>query len=225
MRDAKETPGFKVGDSVRVKPGVVDPDLGIEIGGWEGKIAEEPGQDNLVLISWDSVTLQNMPDSAIEQCEEQGLDWTRIYLETQEVELTTPRDTEEDVGQVVAELATKYAWSYLGEQGRRIQQVLTSVDPDDEMAGLEAWEEYLAENLTFPFEAEIDEWQERGPLQAGARVKVTGISLMDDLYGIIIDVRHERIKYAFPLCDLEVVDEDSPNHQIVKDYRVWFANR
>ncbi|MBM4467275.1 MAG: hypothetical protein FJ014_17260 [Chloroflexi bacterium] len=24
---------------------------------------------------------------------------------------------------------------------------------------------------------------------------------------------------------MEVVDEDSPNHQIVKDYRVWFANR
>lgn len=216
---------FKAGDSVMVKPGTVDPDLGFEIGGWTGKIAEEPGQDNLVLISWDSVTLQNMPDSAIEQCEEQGLDWTRMYLEAQEVELTTPRDTEEDVAQVIEGLQKKHAWSWVGEEGRRIQQVLADVDADDEMATLEAWEDHLEESLTFPFAAEIDEWQERGPLQAGDRVKVTGIGLVDDLYGIIVDVRHERIKYAFPLCDLAVVDEDSPNHQIVADYRVWFANR
>jgi len=216
---------FKVGDAVVVKPGTVDPDLGTEIGGWTGKIAKEPGQDNLVLISWDSVTLQNMPDSAIAQCEEQGLDWTRMYLEAQEVELTTPRDTEEDVAQVIEELQKKHTWSWVGEEGQRIQQVLADVDPDDEMAALEAWEDYLEENLTFPFAAEIDEWQERGPLQAGDRVKVTGIGLVDDLYGIIVDVRHERRKYAFPLCDLAVVDEDSPNHQIVADYRVWFANR
>ncbi len=216
---------FKVGDSVVVKPGVVDPDLGIEIGGWEGKIAEEPGQDDLVLISWDSVTLRNTPDFVIEQCEEQGLDWTKMYLDTQEVELTSPRDTEEDVAQVIKELEKKRAWSWLGEQGRRIQQVLASADADDEMAALEAWEEYLAGSLTFPFEAEIYEWQERGPFQAGDRVKVTGIDLVDDLYGIIVDLRRERIKYAFPLCDLEVVAEDSSNHQIVEDYRVWFANR
>jgi hypothetical protein len=113
----------------------------------------------------------------------------------------------------------------VGEEGQRIQQVLADVDADDEMATLEAWEDYLEENLTFPFAAEIDEWQEIGPLQAGDRVKVTGIGLVDDLYGIIVDVRHERRKYAFPLCDLAVVDEDSPNHQIVADYRVWFANR
>jgi len=216
---------FTIGDAVMVKPGVMDPDLGAEIGGWTGKIAEEPGQDNLVLISWDSVTLQNMPDSAIAQCEEQGLDWTRMYLETQEVELTTPRGTEEDAAQIIEELQKKHAWSWAGEEGQRIQQVLAGVDADDEMATLEAWEDHLEANLTFPFAAEIDEWQERGPLQAGDRVKVTGISLVDDLYGIIVDVRHERRKYAFPLCDLAVVDEDSPNHQIVADYRVWFANR
>jgi hypothetical protein len=148
-----------------------------------------------------------------------------MYLEAQEVELTTPRDTEEDVAQVIEELQKKHAWSWVGEEGRRIQQVLADVDADDEMATLEAWEDYLEENLTFPFAAEIDEWQERGPLQAGDRVKVMGIGLVDDLYGIIVDVRRERGKYAFPLCDLEVVGEDSPNHQIVEDYRVWFANR
>ena len=219
---------FKVGDSVVVKPAISDPDFGINIGGWQGRIsgmdADKRGQF-FISIQWDSITLKNMPGSVIEQCEERGLAWTEIVLAAKEVELTTPRDTEEDVAKAVAKLATKYAWSYLGEQGKRIQQALASVDPDDEMAALEAWEEYLEGTLTFPFQAEIDEWQERGPLQAGDRVKVTGIDLVDDLYGIIVDLRHERRKYAFPLCDLEVVDENSPNYQIVEDYRVWFANR
>jgi hypothetical protein len=34
-----------------------------------------------------------------------------------------------------------------------------------------------------------------------------------------------RRKHTFHLCDLAVVDDRSPNYQLVKDYRVWFANR
>jgi hypothetical protein len=224
----KKRPEFKVGDSIVVKPATADPDFGINIGGWQGRIsgidADKKGQIS-VSIQWDSITLKNMPGAVIEQCEERGLAWTEIVLAAKEVELTTPRDTEEDVAKAVAELATEYAWSYLGEQGKRIRQALVSVDPDHEMAALEAWEEYLEEHLAFPFVAKVDEWQDRGPLQAGDRVKVTGIGLVDDLYGIIVDLKHGRRKYAFPLCDLEVVDEDSPNYQIIRDYRVWFANR
>jgi len=216
---------FKEGDSVVVKPGIVDLDFGTEIGGWQGRILEEPGSDNLVLIGWDSITLKNMPGSVIEQSEEQGLDWTKMYLEVQEVALTSLRDTKEDVIQAISELARKHAWSYLGEQGKRIGKVLDGVDEDSEMAALDAWEEHLSKSLVFPFEARIAEYQERGPLQAGDRVKVTGIGLVDDLYGVIVDLRHGRRKYAFPLCDLEVIDENSPNYQIVRDYAVWFANR
>lgn len=216
---------FKEGDSVVVKPGIVDLDFGTEIGGWQGRILEEPGSDNLVLIGWDSITLKNMPGSVIEQSEEQGLDWTKMYLEVQEVALTSLRDTKEDVIQAISELARKHAWSYLGEQGKRIGKVLDGVDEDSEMAALDAWEEHLSKSLVFPFEARIAEYQERGPLQAGDRVKVTGIGLVDDLYGVIVDLRRGRRKYAFPLCDLEVIDENSPNYQIVRDYAVWFANR
>ena len=54
---------------------------------------------------------------------------------------------------------------------------------------------------------------------------VRGISEVDDLYGIIVRLRYGRRQYAFPLCDLEATDERSPNHRIVRDYAVWFANR
>jgi hypothetical protein len=216
---------LKKGDSVVVKPGVVDPDLGIQIGGWQGRLVEEPGADGLVLIAWDSVTLQNMPDAAIEQCEEQGLDWTQMGLEASEVEPATPRDTEKDVARIIETLSQKHAWSWLGEEGKRIGKILAGVDPDDEMACLHAWEDHLGRRLVFPFEAEIAEFQSRGPLQAGDRVKVTGVALVDDLYGVIVDLRLGRRKYALPLCDLEVVDQGSSNYQLVRDYAVWFANR
>jgi hypothetical protein len=216
---------LKMGDSVMVRPKVRDPDLDIEIGGWQGRLVKDPGADGLVMIAWDSVTLGNTPDAVIAQCVEQGLDWTQMGLSTGEIVPTNPRDSAEDVEKAIDEISEKHAWSWLGEEGERIGKVLAGIDPDDEMGLLDAWEEYLVENLGFPFEVRISEYQERGPLQAGDRLKVTGIGLVDDLYGIIVDVRRGREKFTFPLCDLEVVDKRSPNYQLVDDYAVWFANR
>lgn len=216
---------FKAGDSIVVKPGVQDPDLDIEIGRWQGRLEKDPDADGLVMIAWDSITLRNTPDAVIAQCVEQGLDWTQMGLSAGEIVPTNPRDSAEDVERAIDELSKKHAWSWLGEEDERIGKVLVGIDPDDEMGLLDAWEEYLSENLGFPFEAQISEYQERGPLQAGDRLKVTGIGLVDDLCGIIVDVRRGRKKSAFPLCDLEVVGKRSPNYQIVDDYAVWFANR
>ncbi|CAK8716278.1 hypothetical protein GMJAKD_05430 [Candidatus Electrothrix aarhusensis] len=46
----------------------------------------------------------------------------------------------------------------------------------------------------------------------------------EDIYGVLVLLRHGREKYEFPLCDLEVLDKSSPNYQPVQDYAVWFAN-
>lgn len=217
--------GYAVGDSVVAKSGGVDPDLGVDIGGWCGRVAEEPGADGLTLISWDSITLRNMPAAVIVQCEEQGLDWTGMGLSVQEVEPTSPRDTKADVVRAVEELAKKYAWVYLGKEGHRINKVLSGVDPDDEMAIVETWEGHLKKNLAFPFEAEVVEHPERSPLRTGDRVTVQGIVDADDHYGVIVRLRRRGQRYDFPLCDLEVTDKHSPNYQVVRDYVVWFANR
>jgi len=116
-------------------------------------------------------------------------------------------------------------WLGPDDEDKRIQAVLDGIDPDDEMEALDAWEEHLEENLSFPFEAKVYEWQDRGPLRTGERVKVKSIFEADDHYGIIVEVRRGREKFWFPLCDLEVTDRQSPNYQLVKDYAVWFANR
>ncbi len=63
---------FKVGDSVIVKAGVLDPDLGTDIGGWQGRISEVDSEGNIIGIDWDSLTMKNIPDSVIDKCEEEG---------------------------------------------------------------------------------------------------------------------------------------------------------
>jgi hypothetical protein len=56
-------------------------------------------------------------------------------------------------------------------------------------------------------------------------VSVKKISIIDDLYGIVVELRRGREKYDHPLSDLEVINRESPNYQPIKDYCVWFANR
>jgi len=38
---------LKVGDSVRVKTGVLDPDLSLDIGGWQGRVQEVDGAETV----------------------------------------------------------------------------------------------------------------------------------------------------------------------------------
>ena len=220
----------RIGDSIRVKPGIKDPDFGTAIGGWQGRISniDKSNDETLCVVSiqWDSVTLKNMPVAMIEQCEEQGLDWAEMALGANDVEPEKPRDTESDVAKIKTQLSSQHGWVSLGEEGKRIQKVLAGIDADDEMGALGAWEEHLDKKLRFPFEAAVAEFQERGPLRDGDKIVVTGnADATDEMYGIIVDVRVGKRKYAFPLCDLEVTDKKSPNYQLVKDYAVWFANR
>ena len=220
---AKITHNFSEGDSVKVKPGVQDPDLGGDIGGWVGRITEI--DQDTVDIEWDSLTLAKMPVSIISQCEQDGLDWSVMGLYPTDIEHTEPRDTPADVERVLRRLQTEHQWDHLGKEGSRIQQVLQEVDPDDELAADEAWGRHLEQVLKFSFEAEVAELQERGQLRQGDKVKVLEIASVEDLYGVIVTVSHGQRRCQFPLCDLEVTRKTSPNYRPVKDYAVWFANR
>ncbi len=214
---------IQIGDLVKVRNGIKDPDFGIDISGWQGQISEI--ENDIICIAWDSVTLSNYPDKYISQCEEEGLDWENIYLETDDIELAVPRNTGNDLIQKRREIQSKHRWDYLGDSGKRISKVLEYIDPDDDFAAFDAWEKYLNGSLSFPFEAEISDNQTRGPLQQGDRIRVHSIMGNEDLYGVIIKLRSGGKVYHFPLCDIEVLEEESINYQLVHDYRDWFANR
>jgi tetratricopeptide (TPR) repeat protein len=228
MQSLIERSGFRIGDAVKVKEGITDPDFGTNMSGWQGRISEidvetETGQP-LLLIEWDSRTLEETPEEAIERSEQENLDWTQAYLLAEEVIRADPRDDPEDRGEVIWRLSERFAWSYLGEQGRRIQAILEGISTEDERAQMEAWEGYLREQLAFPFEAEVAEEQEQGALQLDDRVKVVGIEGIDDLSGVLVQVRKKGYRGALPLCDLEVSDEDLPQFQPVDDYLAWYMS-
>lgn len=97
-----------------------------------------------------------------------------------------------------------------------------------------SWEDWLKDNLNFPFfvkrmEDEDDEYftdiAERQPFRLGHEMKAIDISMEDDLYGIILKVREGRKVGYVPLCDVEVIDKSNPNFWPVREYVVWFANR
>lgn len=78
---------YQVGHFVAVKKGVVDPDYGIEMGGWKGKIYDiKNGADPLLSIEWDDETLNKMPNSIIKACKKDNLDHATMSLFASEVE-------------------------------------------------------------------------------------------------------------------------------------------
>ncbi|MCI5150376.1 MAG: hypothetical protein D3916_13490 [Candidatus Electrothrix sp. MAN1_4] len=183
---------FKVGDSVVVKKGVKDPDLGNDIGAWQGRISEI--DEDLVCIDWDSITLQQMPASSIIHSEEEGWEWQKMYLSHSDVTLTKRRDSVEDVTRVFEELYQHYMWVDFGEQGKRIQKVLSGVPHDDDSALMQVWRAYLQKKLTFPFQARVEEMMLWGSsIKVGDTITVYGIdeSLNDD-YGLFAELEQKN---------------------------------
>lgn len=212
---------FSIGDSVKVKEGIMCPDDdSVCISGWQGRIFDVEEGDDTIGIRWDSITLKQLPLEYIKQSEEERLDWAEMYLSLDEVEPASSRDSETTADNIREQMESKFFWLGGGKEGERILKVIADVDDE-----VEAWNSHLSQVLNFPFEAEVSEPQDRGPLDCGDKVKVHGITEADEHYGILVDVTCGKQRLVFPLCDLTVLDKKSPNYTPVKDYCVWFANR
>jgi len=218
---------YKIGQTVKVKNDVLCPDDSeFNLSGWTGRIIDlDENEEPTVCIEFDSITLKNMPEKYVKKSEQEGLDWSNIYLDVREVESTKSRDTEQDAKNIRNEINKRFKWIGIGSEGELIQSVINSAESFKEWDALKAWKKYLDKNLQFPFETFIHEYQERGPLSQGDKLKVFRIELVDDHYGIIVGCRKERKRYDFPLVDLKVTEEKSINADIIQAYRTWFANR
>lgn len=224
----KKKKELKAGNAIVVKDGVKDVDFGVNMKGWQGRIKEvrkHDDGDTILLVEWDSVTLDNFPDDFFEICEEKGVSWSEYYLPIHEVEITTSRDTQAETQKAIRKYGNKFAWASLGPEGKAIQAVLEGIDTDDDFACFEAWYDHFETILSFPFDAKITEWQERGPHQAGEKVQVLALENIEDPYGILVKIKKGKKRYTFPLCDLEASDEHSKLHDNIQEYAVWFANR
>lgn len=221
----KKPVNFKVGDSVCITAGQRDEDTGIDISGWQGRIVEFYPEDKTCLLALDSITLKNMPRAYLENAEEEGLGWSEYVIELEYVQAAEPRDTPKEVEEIIDELEYFLGMAWLGEEGRAMNAIMAGAD--SELERIEAWINHLEQNLTFPFDARISEWQSpQSVLQTGEQVKVTALNdFYDDHYGVFVKVKKGRRSYDCPLCELKAIPPSSPNHDLVQLYSVWFANR
>jgi len=221
---------IKIGDSVIVRQGIKEPDLEeFEIGGWQGRVLEidtDSDKDNvLITIEWDSLTLLQMPSDYIEQSEIDGFDWTSMVLYDSDLETSVSRDKKENVKKAKEKLSDKYYWVSLGQEGLRISKILHGVDPHSEMKCFQKWAEHLDKELTFPIQAIVSESEDNWLIKSGDKVIIKALPHIVDTYGVIASISLNGKKYAFPLCDLEVIDKTRTDFQLIDDYRIWFANR
>ena len=223
----KRKASFKIGDSVKVKAGIKDPDNPeLVIGGWQGRV-KEIRDDGIVMVTWDSIALKAMSPENIARYEREGLDWTTMGLDADDYEPAAPRDTKADAATVAQQLERAHQWDGMDDEGVIIKEALGKLDLEtaDEMDVFDAWLSYLQTHLIFPFEAEVSEFQERGPFKTGDIINVQSIASTDDSDGIIVNLSRKGRRLAFALGDLEATDKKSKNHELVKAYAVWFANK
>jgi hypothetical protein len=222
-------PRLRVGDKVRVKPGIRDvlfPD--IRLGGWSGtvtKIIKEQGQINY-LFKLDDRTLACLHPTYRERCERQGLDFEIMSLRGEELELDdgTPVPIEQPTEMKTPALSEK-------DQDDRVRMVLglTHDDPLPNVSfeTLMTYYRYLAANLKFPYFT--FSWAKSGPFTRKkvivpiSRLEPPVAEEFDEecpLYGIGID-QEEEIEIP-----LEVIEpkKDDPNYRLISDYTYWSQN-
>jgi hypothetical protein len=220
---------FKVGDQVRVKSGVRDPDFpDLPLGGWSGTITEiikHKGRINCV-FKLDGRTLASLHPVFRRRCEVDGLDYETMGLGQEDVELDdgTPCPIEQPTSVVPRPLT-------LDDQDDRVRMALglTHDDPlpDVNHESLLAYHGYLAKNLSFPFKARYEKpvgWSRRIEMP----LTVTGLLRpdeceIDEQYGIIATGRDPEEPVDFPLAEIEVKGS-SPSCRMVRDYAYWFHN-
>ena len=213
---------YKKGTVVKIKKGVKVEDMKFSIEGWYGRIGTSEYPD-MILVELDSVVMKNLPeDYILETLRSTGIEgFNHFYLNEEDVEPATARDTPADVEATLDKVYKKYewkAWSSGNPEDEMLAKIMSELEDED-------WFGYLEEHLTFPFQVEIRETHPRNAKEYGKKFKAYSFADDDEHYGIIVNGRKMRKGLNYPLCDLEVVDKESANYLPVQAYRIWFANR
>jgi hypothetical protein len=223
------TPRFKVGDKVRVKPGVNDPDFpDMPLGGWTGtvtEIIEHEGQINCV-FKLDERTLASLHPIYKRRSEIDGLDYEFMGLGQEDIELDdgVPVPIEQPTAIVPRPLKRN-------DQDDRVRMVF-GLTHDDDLPEVNrknqfAYYRYLLAHLTLPFRAQYR--RKTGPYSSKlVRLTVTGLYDFDqyeveERYGLIGLGKGPGGSIEFPLSEIETI-EDEANRRLIEDYAYWLAN-
>jgi hypothetical protein len=224
-----DTLRFRVGDKVRVKSGVMDPDFeDIPLGGWAGTIKkiETSGDPITVEIVWDKRTLAGMHPVYRLRCERDDLEMETMYLDEEDIERDdgTPFLMEQPT-QIVTRPLSK------DDEDDRIRAVfgLTHDDPLPAVKRktLLTYHRYLAEHLKFPFKG-IYQREAGSFFMQSSSITVTGLVNpreydLDESSGLVCAGRVQKERIQVRLVDVDVKKNDR-NHTTLSDYSLWFTN-
>jgi hypothetical protein len=218
-------PQFKVGDRVRVRTGVTDPDNpDMPIGRWTGVVEDvAPDEDPpAYVVRWDEHTRQNMHPVFVSRCKRDDLEVETMLLDQTDLE-------SDDGAKLPLEQPTAIITRDLdpNDQDDRLRAIfgLTSNDPipDVDEVPLRLYHAHLAMNLVFPFTAR---WtQETGPLQLRNRpvnvLELLPPDKIDPDDGVLCRVSMPGHEGIVPLALLER-EGDTPQGRLLADYLHWF---
>jgi hypothetical protein len=223
MSHTKNKPGsprFRVGDKVRVKYGVIDPDFSdIPLGGWSGTVKEvEQADDEITYdIKWNKRTLDGMHPIYRKRCERDDLELQTMWLGEEDIE-------PDDGTPVSMEQPTQIKTLPLSErdQDDRVRMAL-GLTHDDSLPKvnrkhLRVYYRYLAANLKFPFKAKTE--RDGISLTIHRLIDLKEYEL-DDEEGLLCEARDRQASFTVPLSELK---DAVGNRKLVDDYGYWFWN-
>lgn len=239
---------MKKGDIVKVKQGILDPDLQFDISGWQGRIADITSnyESNLIEIIWDSMTLKQLPGEFIKSSIEEGYDYSIMFLGEDDIELTKPRDKESDVEEQMKEIEKRYHNIAFDEQEKRIAAILSTNDLSVTEEKQNAYFDYLQSSIQkqiiltgtedFTWEEKYlfggwskKEYAELKKTYASYTDKFEFIELLEDIdemYGVLAKVKRvtDKKHFILPLWDLKCIKKNSKTYKLISDYSFWMTN-
>ncbi len=212
---------FKIGDIVAVKDGVSDPDYpDQDMTSFRGRVTEYHSKENTYSIKLDSISLYSIPIDQLRMIVLDGLSYAEISFDAKDLELSSARDTEDDVEKAVEEVEKKTFFLHL-DFGDIIHSVLEGLGRFEYKEAYERWNEFLGKKLTFPVSARTTEDLSHYHVPVGVDVIINSLHFIDDSFGIICEARYGGSKHQLMLADLEA---DGECGKYIKAYSQWYAN-
>jgi len=210
---------FKIDDTVKIKRAIKHLD-GTNLKGFVGRVSfidfNLRGQLEYE-ISLDSVSLQKLPKTLIQECTDQFEDFQDILVLEKDLERCEPRDTLEESIASYRMIYHQYNWKYLDNpaQEKRIQDILLAKPAENDEAN---WEHYLTTKISYPFVGRIRGLMNNPP---NHKIEVVGFSDFDYKDGCIMKVKLGKQKGDYPLFDIKSDEKNPKTYQFLEDYNEW----
>ncbi len=217
--EAIEHAKFKEGTSVKIAKRVYDPESGIDLSGFIGRIEGVFLGDDLEVmyeIELDSLSVNKLPLIYVKEMVHEEEDFQNFEVAETDLKKCQARDSKEDTFGAYRILLHQYLWYYLDKATQKRLQTILLQHP--ELMDYENWEIFLKKQFKFPLNV-----QSRGLIdfRKGEKLKMTRLAGLNEQVGLIADVKYRNRPGNYPLFDLVSVGKDKKLKQLFDDYLAW----